>query len=138
MSKKINKLQAPDGVMYEIEDASAQSDITSLKAKVPVINLNGQMTNDTEEPVEIYFEEANYEQFLLNKTASIQIRDGNDTDFRIFYLEGIEDWGNGNYYCYYVSGEYHLDICWAPDNESYRDASYITPVAQILIWEAGD
>ena len=110
MSKKINKLQAPDGVIYEIEDASAQSDITSLKAKAPVINLNGQITNDTVTPVEIYFEEANYEQFLLNKMASIQIRDGSDTNFRIFHLESIEDYGEGNYLCYYVSGEYRLSI----------------------------
>jgi hypothetical protein len=110
MSKKINKLQAPDGVIYEIEDASAQSDITSLKAKVPVINLNGQITNDTVTPIEIYFEEANYEQFLLNKMASIQIRDGSDTNFRIFHLEGIQDCEDGTYYCYYASGEYRLDI----------------------------
>lgn len=136
MSQKINKLQAPDGVIYEIEDASAQSEITSLKAKVPVINLNGQITDSTG-GIEIDFEEANYEQFLLNKTASIQIRHGSD-NFRIFHLEYIEDCGGGNYYCYYVSGEYRLYIDWYPNNESYIDDSYIEPVAQILIWEAGD
>lgn len=110
MSKKINKLQAPDGVIYEIEDASAQSDITSLKAKVPVINLNGQITNDTTSPIEIYFEEANYEQFLLNKIASVQIRDGSDTNFRIFHLVSIEDCEDGSYYANYVSGEYRVTI----------------------------